>query len=120
MEINKFMFESRIPSIQGVFIKSRGMLENSFGLGPQKGKSNRIKKTHVVTLASVGLFDGATQANGILSGAGGVLKISGNTSYRWNLKCGSSTNTRVELLGVWAYLILATRLGIDHLQVFRD
>jgi ribonuclease HI len=120
LERNKFIFESRIPSIQAVVLKIRGMLENSVGLGPRKGKSLRIKKTHVVTLASAGWFDGATQANGILSGAGGVLKISGNTSYRWTLNCGPSTNTRAELLGVWASLILETRLGIDHLQVFGD
>jgi ribonuclease HI len=96
------------------------MLENSFGQCPRKGKSTRIKKTPDFTLASVGWFDGATQANGILSGVGGVLKLSGNISYRWTLNCGPGTNTRVELLGVWASLILATRLGIDHLQVFGD
>jgi ribonuclease HI len=120
LERNKCIFESRIPSTQGVALKIRGILENLFGLRPRKGKSPRIKKTPAITLASVAWFDGATQANGILSGVGGVIKLSGNICYRWTLNCGPGTNTRAELLGVWASLILATRLDIDQLQVLGD
>jgi hypothetical protein len=75
LERNKFIFELRTPSIQAVVLKIQGMLENSVGLGPRKGKSLRIQKTHVYALPTVGWFDGAAQANGLLSGAGGVLKI---------------------------------------------
>jgi ribonuclease HI len=120
LERNKCLFESRIPSIQGVAIKIRGMVENSFAQCPRKRKSTRIKKTPDFTLASICWFDGATQANGLLSGVGGVIKLSGNIVYRWTLNCGSGTNTRVELLGVWASLTLAYRLGIDQLQVLGD
>jgi hypothetical protein len=51
------------------------MLENSDGLGSRKGKCLRILKTPCYTLPTVGWFDGATQENGLLSGAGGVLKF---------------------------------------------
>jgi ribonuclease HI/probable phosphoglycerate mutase len=96
------------------------MLENTFAQCPRKGKNTRIKKTLDFTLAYVGWFDGATQANGILSGAGGVIKLPGNTTYKWTLNCGLGTNTSAELLGVWASLTLAKRPGIDQLQVLGD
>ena len=62
---------------------------------------------------SIYWFDSASQANGILSGARGVIKIYGNTIYRWTLNCGMGINTRDELLGVWDSLTLAYRLGIE-------
>jgi ribonuclease HI len=65
-------------------------------------------------------FDGASQNNGTLCGAGGIIRTGGNTYYRWTLNCGMGTNTRAELLGVWASLSLAHRLGIDQLQVLGD
>ena len=42
----------------------------------------------------------------------GMIKISDKTSYKWTFNCGPGPNTRAELLGVWATLILATRLHI--------
>jgi hypothetical protein len=62
----------------------------------------------------IGWFDGATQQNGDQSGAGGVLKISEQTTYKWTLNCGHGTNTRAELMGVWALLTLASRLSISY------
>jgi ribonuclease HI len=34
--------------------------------------------------------------------------------------CGEGTNTRAELLGVWATLILASRLDLTHIKVLGD
>jgi ribonuclease HI len=65
-------------------------------------------------------FDGVAQNNGTLCGVGGIIRTGGNTYYRWTLNCGMGANTRAELLGVWASLSLAHRLGIDHLQVLGD
>jgi ribonuclease HI len=64
--------------------------------------------------------DGAAQANGFLSEVGDVTKSFGNTSYKWTLNCGLGTNTRDELLGVWATVTLASRLEFEHLQVYGD
>jgi len=71
-------------------------------------------------VTSICWFDGAAQENGILSGAGGIIKIFGNIIYRWTFNYGVGTNTRVELLGVWASLSLAHRLGMDQLQLLGD
>jgi ribonuclease HI len=67
-----------------------------------------------------GWFDGATSENGTQSGAGGLLKISQNTFYKWTYNCGPCTNTRAERLGAWATLFLASRIHIDVLQVVGD
>jgi ribonuclease HI len=55
-----------------------------------------------------------------MSGAGGLIKIGENISYRWNFNCGMGSNTRAELLGAWATLTLAYRLDIEQLQVLGD
>jgi ribonuclease HI len=68
----------------------------------------------------VGWFDGVALSNGIQSGVGGLIKINDKTSIKWTFNCGPGTNTREEFLGVWATLLLATRLHITNLQVFGD
>jgi len=42
-----------------------------------------------------------------MCGAGGVIKTPNSIVYRWFINCGSGTNTKEELMGVWATLILA-------------
>jgi ribonuclease HI len=68
----------------------------------------------------MGWFDEVAQQNGEQSGVGGLIKINKNTSYKWMLNCGLGTNTRAERMGVWASLILATRLSITYLHVLGD
>jgi ribonuclease HI len=61
-----------------------------------------------------------SQSNGTQSGAGGLIRVSKNSQYRWTFNCGPSTNTRAELLGAWATLHLASRLNIEVLQILGD
>jgi ribonuclease HI len=39
---------------------------------------------------------------------------------RWFFNCGSGTNTKAELVGVWASLFLANLLDIRQLQMMGD
>jgi ribonuclease HI len=55
-----------------------------------------------------------------MSGAGGLIRLTKNSQYRWTFSCGPGTNTRAELLGAWATLHLAMRLNIEHLQLIND
>jgi ribonuclease HI len=68
----------------------------------------------------VGWFDRAAQPHNQQSGVGGVIRIKEHTVVKWTLNCGLGTNNRVELLGVWALLTLASRFHIMDLQVFGD
>jgi len=63
----------------------------------------------------IGWFDGVAQQNGQNSGVGGVIRVSEHRIYKWTFNCGHGTNTRAELLGVWALLTLAYRLSIPDI-----
>ena len=69
---------------------------------------------------AIAWFDGATQLDGSLCGVGGHIFINFHTSYRWTLNDGQGTNTKAELLGAWASLILAQRLNIEVLLLLGD
>jgi ribonuclease HI len=86
----------------------------------QKGPKARRSTTLLPVDKALAWFDRAAQQNGTLCGVGEVLKIDDHTEYRWTLNCGRGTNSRVELLGAWATLILATRLSIFDLFVLGD
>jgi hypothetical protein len=65
-------------------------------------------------------FDGLSQHWNSKCGVGGVIKLNGSIIYHWRFNCGVDMNTRGELLGVWALLLMAIRLNIYHLQVVGD
>jgi ribonuclease HI len=69
---------------------------------------------------TISWFDGAAQLDGIQCGVGGVLKTPDLFVFRWVYNCGGGTNTRAELLGVWATLLLASHLSFHRLQVLGD
>jgi hypothetical protein len=114
MERNKIIFESQTPSVLGVVYPIRGLLDASRAHLPLPYSPKRKKKPHDINFPNICWFDGASQNNGALCGAGGMIMTRGNTIYRWTLNYGMGTNTREELLGVWARLTLAHRLGFDR------
>jgi ribonuclease HI len=69
---------------------------------------------------SVAFFDGAASATGLCCGAGGIFKTHPERTTSWYLCCGRGTNSKAELLGLWATLLLASKWSLDHLQVFGD
>jgi len=48
----------------------------------------------------------------------GVIKKFDSLVYIWHLNSGEGTNTKVELLGIWATLTLASHLSLPKLQAF--
>ena len=66
----------------------------------------------------VGFFDGV--AANEMGGAGVFLAISHVHSFHIKLGCGSSTNTRVELLALWSLLYWEKVLGLASLNIFGD
>jgi ribonuclease HI len=63
---------------------------------------------------------GPAQLNGISCGAGGVIKSQDSTVIRWLFNCDRGTNTRAEILGAWASLVIADHLSFHRLQVMGD
>jgi ribonuclease HI len=73
-----------------------------------------------ITGYDLALFDGASIEGGSLCGAGGVIKCNNDQVYRWIFNGGPDTNTKAELLGAWASLIITKSLNIQYIQVLGD
>jgi len=70
-----------------------------------------------VTLAC---FDGATLSNGRCCVAGGFFKSHDTRITKRYLNCGVGTNTKAELMGLWATLTLASHWTIDNVQILGE
>ena len=65
-----------------------------------------------------GFFDRAAVDD--LGGAGFVLYLSDSHFLGFSLGCGKSTNTRDELLALWALLAVSKLLGIPLQTIYGD
>jgi hypothetical protein len=115
---NKKIFEDRSPSVDRIVYLATGSVGSLHIKQPDSSK--RLSPIFLPADKAHAWFDGASQHNGDLCGAGGVLKIGDLLEYRWTLNCVSGTNSRAELMGAWASIILAKRLGIHDLHVMGD
>ena len=66
----------------------------------------------------VGYFDGAAQMNE--GGARFVIYLSETHYYSFSVGCGSSTNTRAELLALWSVLRLIYLMGLPIHMIYGD
>jgi len=118
IERNKTLFEDLTPSQLSVVHK----ISVTFSwqptiINPIPNRVCDITQTEGFTLAG---FDGAAQANGECCGAGVFFKSHATRITKWVLNCGAGTNTKVELLGLWASLTLATLWSIEKIQILGD
>jgi ribonuclease HI len=65
-------------------------------------------------------FDGATLSNGECCGAGGFFKTHSSRITKWFINCRAGTNTKAELMGLWATLTLAMLWSIEKIQILGD
>ena len=66
----------------------------------------------------VGTFDGAEQ--GGFCGGGGTLTVASNHVFHFWLGMGSGTNTKAELVALWALLRLARERNIVNISILGD
>ena len=69
-------------------------------------------------LGVIGFFDGAQQDG--LCGAGMVIRIRNNLSYRLWMGVGKGTNTKAELLALWGLLYFAKKMNILDITILGD
>jgi len=112
------LFENTLPSVRSVCYMSL----SSFHWQPSTIKPFLHKVVDFTLPAghTVAFFDGAAKVNGCCCGAGGFFKAHPERSIKWFLCCGRGSNTKAELLGLWATLLLASFWSLDHIQVFGD
>ena len=85
---------------------------------PQKKKRIRVVGPGPLIRYPCGFFDGAATEN--IGGAGFVIHLNASYSLNFSLGCGNSTNTRSELLALWAILIVSKQMGIPLQSIFGD
>jgi len=104
---NKVLFENKSPYVQAVVYRALGGVGSHTEI--QKLKVNRSLKEIPKDSLIKGWFDGASLSNGGNNGDGGVLWLNEHSTINWTFNCGSGTNTRAKLLGVWETLTLSSR-----------
>jgi ribonuclease HI len=117
-ERNLALFEGKSPSELAVVLKTNNALRKK--RRDNKSQGLRLKTFNRLLDYDLATFDGAAAAGGSRCGAGGTLKCLNSLEYRWYFNCGVGSNTKAELLGAWASLLLANHLGIQQLQVLGD
>jgi ribonuclease HI len=118
IERNQALFENRPPNRPAVLHR----IFSSFHWRPSSLKPSKIKACvqHLAEGYTLICFDGAAQQNGLCCGAGGTFKSSLHRTTNWHLNCGSGSNTKAELMGLWVSLSLATFWSLDHILVLGD
>jgi ribonuclease HI len=117
-ERNQVIFEGRPPSYQAVLHR----ILSSFHWQPTSVKAIQIKACEysLAEGSTLVCFDGAAQSNGLCCGAGGTFKSHPSRITKWFLNCGAGSNTKAELMGLWASLTLASCWSLNHLLVLGD
>jgi hypothetical protein len=93
LERNSTILENTIPSTSAASYKALGLYNSWIDIHANKPRPHYNKQKPTLQYIPTGWFDGAATTNGSRSGAGGLIKISQNTFYKWTYNCGLSTNT---------------------------
>jgi len=118
LERNQAIFEETTPSLQEVIYKTLALQNRVFA--PLKDRPLRDIMIPQQINTTLAWSDGVAQLDGISCGAGGVIKTPDLIVIRWIYNCGRGTNTRGELMGAWATLMLADYLSLHRIQVMVD
>jgi ribonuclease HI len=118
LERNRVIFEGGRPSLTSVFNKilvSFRWIPTTVKCSPRRDISFDLDAGHTIAF-----FDGAAQLGGSVCGAGGTFKSHPSRTTNWFINCGAGTNTKAELMGLWATLSLAALWSIDHIHIQGD
>ena len=85
---------------------------------PQKKRSRRLVGPGPLICYPCGFFNGAAAEN--IGGDGFVILMDASYSINFSLGCGRCTNTRAEILALWAILMVSKQMGIPLITIFGD
>ena len=113
---NGCIFENKQPTVYAIFLQTEALMH----LYPVPKKKKKLRSIGMPPqiIYPCGFFDGATAGN--IGGSGFVIYLSGSHCMYFSLGCGNSTNTRSELLALWALLAVTKHMGIPLLTIFDD
>ena len=85
---------------------------------PQKKHKFRNIGLSPMMIYPCGFFDGAAAKH--IGGAGFVIFLNDDHFFSFSMGCGSSSNTRAELLALWALLRVSELMGLPMHSIFGD
>ena len=89
-----------------------------YQLSSLKAKNPRAFGSSPVLVYPCGFFDGASASN--IGGVGFCLFLNESHSFEFAMGDGTYTNTKAELIALWALLHIAQMMGIPTLNIFGD
>ena len=113
---NKCIFEGSTPSVYGI-LKQAEILSHSFSVPVKKLKHRSIGMSPMIQFPC-GFFDGAATKD--KGGAGFVLHFNNSHSIHFSMGCGRCTNTKAEMMALWALLTVSKIMGIPLLSIYGD
>lgn len=113
---NNCIFEDRPLDIVPLCNKIQDQVL-SFPVAHPKRKPRDFGKAPDINYPS-SFFDGAAASK--IGGAGITLSINQSHFFLIKMGCGTSTNTRTELLAFWALMFFAATIGLPVLHVCGD
>lgn len=118
LERNRVLFEDSKPSMPKVF----HLLLISFNWQPTTVRCLPLRAFDFALAEghTIAFFDGVAHSSSSCCGAGGTFKTHPSRTTNWFINCGVGTNTKAELMGLWATLTLAAFWSIDGLHVLGD
>ena len=113
---NNCLFENRKPAFSALISRIEGFL-NSY---PAPIKIHKIRDIGPKPRMAFpcGFFDGAAAEK--IGGSGFVIYLNDAHFYSFSMGCGCSTNTREELLALWAVLRVSLMMGLPIHMIFGD
>lgn len=118
IERNHVIFEGRTPSCQAVL--HRVLSSFTWQLPTDKSLHLKACDHSLVAGGTLVCFNGAARSTGLCCGAGGTFKTHSSRITNWYLNCGSGSNNKAELMGLWVSLYLASCCSLSHLLVLGD
>ena len=105
-----------MPSTHALLIHIENLIH--LYLVPQKKLRIRNIGPSPLIIYPCGFFDGAAAGN--IGGAGFVIFLNDDYYISFSLGCGSSSNTKDELLALWAILRVSKLMGLPMHSIFGD
>lgn len=93
-------------------------LYSHYPISPISRKKVGIQFPPLLPNGIIGTFDGAVQ--GGICGGGGTLTVAYNHCFHFLLGLGFGTNTKAELVALWALLRMAREQKIDNISILGD
>ena len=113
---NLGIFENKAVSVHGLIHQVDYLMH--YYLVPGKKMNIRNIGPGPMLVYPYGFLEGV--AVDCLGGVGFFLALSNVHSLKFTLGCGQSTNTRAELLALWALLVVEKDMGLPSLHIFGD